>query len=92
MLFEQLLIYEDRAPVSAAMNMAIDEALLEHCDLPGFALLWLARAVAFLRLLRQICRISPAETKDRESRKALDGWRQRSPWPGPDLLAHYAGK
>jgi len=31
MLFEKLLIYEDRASVSAAMNMAIDEALLEHC-------------------------------------------------------------
>ena len=30
MLFEKLLIYEDRAPVSAAMNMAIDEALLGH--------------------------------------------------------------
>jgi lipoate-protein ligase A len=30
MLFERLLIYENRAPVSAAMNMAIDEALLEH--------------------------------------------------------------
>ncbi|HEX5177637.1 MAG TPA: hypothetical protein VFV83_11430 [Chthoniobacteraceae bacterium] len=35
MLFERLLIYEDRAPVSAAMNMAIDEALLEHCSCPA---------------------------------------------------------
>jgi lipoate-protein ligase A len=34
MLFERLLIYEDRAPVSAALNMAIDEALLEHCAGP----------------------------------------------------------
>jgi len=35
MLFEKLLIYKDRAPVSAAMNMAIDEALLEHCACPA---------------------------------------------------------
>ena len=35
MLFERLLVYEDRAPVSAAMNMAIDEALLEHCTCPA---------------------------------------------------------
>jgi lipoyl(octanoyl) transferase len=35
MLFERLLIYEDRAPVSAAMNMALDEALLEHCTQPA---------------------------------------------------------
>jgi lipoyl(octanoyl) transferase len=34
MLFERLLISEDRAPVSAAMNMAIDEALLEQCGAP----------------------------------------------------------
>jgi hypothetical protein len=52
------LIYEDRAPVSAAMNMAIDEALLEHCP-PGFALLRLARPSLSLRLLRQICRYRP---------------------------------
>jgi len=34
MLFERLLIYEDPAPVGAAMNMALDEALLEHCTEP----------------------------------------------------------
>jgi len=34
MLFEKLLIYEDRAPISAAMNMAMDESLLEHCTCP----------------------------------------------------------
>jgi len=34
MLFERLLIYENRAPVGAAMNMAIDEALLEQCNQP----------------------------------------------------------
>ena len=37
MLFEKLLIYEDRAAVSAAMNMAIDEALLEHCACPSLS-------------------------------------------------------
>jgi lipoyl(octanoyl) transferase len=35
MLFERLLIYEDRPPVGAAMNMAIDEALLERCSSPA---------------------------------------------------------
>lgn len=35
MLFKRLLIYQDRAPVSAAMNMAIDEALLERCVWPS---------------------------------------------------------
>lgn len=34
MLFERLVISEARAPVSAAMNMAIDEALLEQCRAP----------------------------------------------------------
>jgi lipoate-protein ligase A len=34
MLFERLLIYENRAPGSAAMNMAIDEALFEQCNRP----------------------------------------------------------
>ena len=34
MLFERLSISEARAPVSAAMNMAIDEALLEQCGGP----------------------------------------------------------
>ena len=59
MLFERLVVYEDRAPVGAAMNMAIDEALLEHRDRADPALLRLARTVAFLRLLRQICRYRP---------------------------------
>jgi lipoate-protein ligase A len=34
MLFEQLLVIHDRQPASAAMNMAIDEALLEETTLP----------------------------------------------------------
>src|SRR5712691_1045552 len=34
MLFERLVVYDDRAPVSAAMNMAIDEALLEQSTRP----------------------------------------------------------
>jgi lipoate-protein ligase A len=34
MLFERLVISENRAPVSAVMNMAIDEALLEHSAWP----------------------------------------------------------
>jgi lipoate-protein ligase A len=34
MLFERLILHDDRARVSAAMNMAIDEALLEHSTLP----------------------------------------------------------
>ncbi len=35
MLFEELIVFHDHAPVSAAMNMAIDEALLELATLPG---------------------------------------------------------
>jgi len=35
MLFEQLIVHDDHAPVSAAMNMAIDEALLEQATLPA---------------------------------------------------------
>lgn len=34
MLFERLVIHDDRALASAAMNMAIDEALLEQSTLP----------------------------------------------------------
>ncbi|MGH8094422.1 MAG: lipoate--protein ligase family protein [Chthoniobacterales bacterium] len=34
MLFERLVVHDDRAPVSAAMNMAIDEALLEQSTRP----------------------------------------------------------
>ena len=35
MLFEELIVHDDRAPVSGAMNMAIDEALLEQATLPA---------------------------------------------------------
>jgi lipoate-protein ligase A len=34
MLFERLVLHDDRTPASAAMNMAIDEALLEQSTLP----------------------------------------------------------
>lgn len=34
MLFERLLVLDDREPKSAALNMAIDEALLESCAQP----------------------------------------------------------
>ncbi|MEO5754075.1 MAG: biotin/lipoate A/B protein ligase family protein [Chthoniobacterales bacterium] len=34
MLFERLLVLDDREPAGAALNMAIDEALLESCDQP----------------------------------------------------------
>ncbi len=35
MLFERLLVYDDRARAGAAMNMAIDEALLELSSAPA---------------------------------------------------------
>ena len=35
MLFEKLIVHDDHALVSAAMNMAIDEALLEQATLPA---------------------------------------------------------
>jgi lipoate-protein ligase A len=34
MLFDRLVLHDDRAPRSAALNMAIDEALLEQCAVP----------------------------------------------------------
>lgn len=34
MLFERLLVHDDRARADAARNMAIDEALFEHAGLP----------------------------------------------------------
>jgi lipoate-protein ligase A len=34
MLFERLIVHDDRQPADAAMNMAIDEALLEHARAP----------------------------------------------------------
>ena len=65
MLFEKLLIYKDRAPVSAAMNMAIDEALLEHCACPALRFYgWRGPSVSFgyFGKFADIAR----ETKDRE--------------------------
>ncbi len=65
MLFEKLLIYEDRAPVSAAMNMAIDEALLEHCTCPALRFYgWRGPSLSFgyFGKFADIAR----ETKDRE--------------------------
>ena len=65
MLFEQLLIYEDRAPVSAAMNMAIDEALLEHCTCPALRFYgWRGPSLSFgyFGKFADIAR----ETKDRD--------------------------
>ena len=65
MLFEKLLIYEDRAPVSAAMNMAIDEALLEHCACPALRFYgWRGPSLSFgyFGKFADIAR----ETKDRE--------------------------
>jgi lipoyl(octanoyl) transferase len=34
MLFEHLIVHDDRQPADAALNMAIDEALLEHATMP----------------------------------------------------------
>ncbi len=34
MLFERLLVHDDRARAGAALNMAIDEALFEHATIP----------------------------------------------------------
>jgi lipoate-protein ligase A len=34
MLFERLLVHHDRAQVGAALNMAVDEALLDYATLP----------------------------------------------------------
>lgn len=65
MLFEQLLIYEDRAPVSAAMNMARDEALLEYCRGPSLRFYsWRRPSLSFGYFGRYL--EVAAEAKDRE--------------------------
>ena len=47
-LFEELDIYDDMSPHSAAMNMAIDEALLESAALSSIRLYrWQSRALSF---------------------------------------------
>jgi len=65
MLFEQLLIYEDRTPVSAAMNMAIDEALLEHCTCPALRFYGWRRPSLSFGYFGRFADIA-RETKDRE--------------------------
>ena len=65
MLFERLLVYEDRAPVSAAMNMAIDEALLEHCTCPALRFYgWRGPSLSF-GYFGKFANIAP-EMKDRD--------------------------
>ena len=47
-LFEDLTIYQDESPHSAAMNMAIDEALLETAVVPTIRFYrWLSPALSF---------------------------------------------
>ena len=65
MLFERLLVYEDRAPVSAAMNMGIDEALLEHCTCPALRFYgWRGPSLSF-GYFGKFANIAP-EMKDRD--------------------------
>ena len=46
--FERLTVYEDLTPRSAAMNMAIDEALLEIADAPSIRFYrWNSPALSF---------------------------------------------
>src|SRR5436305_4747798 len=47
-LFTALHIYHDNAPHSSAMNMAIDEALLEHAAVPSIRFYqWHSPALSF---------------------------------------------
>jgi len=65
MLFERLLVYEDRTPISAAMNMAIDEALLEHCTWPALRFYgWRGPSLSFGYFGKFA--VIARETKDRE--------------------------
>lgn len=65
MLFERLLIYEARRPVSAAMNMAIDEALLEQCGEPTMRFYgWRQPSLSF-GYFGKYAKVA-AEAKDRE--------------------------
>ncbi len=48
MLFERLLVYDDDARAGAAINMAIDEALLEHSSRPVLRFYgWLRPSLSF---------------------------------------------
>ncbi len=48
MLFERLVVYNDRAAAGAATNMAIDEALLEQATLPTLRFYgWLGPSLSF---------------------------------------------
>ena len=48
MLFDRLVVYEDRALAGAALNMAIDEALFEHSTSPTIRFYgWRRPAVSF---------------------------------------------
>ena len=65
MLFERLLISENRAPVSAAMNMAIDEALLEQCNQPTLRFYGWRRPSLSFGYFGKFADVA-AEAKDRE--------------------------
>src|SRR5215471_8932708 len=48
MLFDRLMVYEDRAPAGAALNMAIDEALLDYSTYPSIRFYgWRRPSVSF---------------------------------------------
>jgi lipoate-protein ligase A len=64
MLFDRLVVYEDRAPAGAALNMAIDEALLDHSTSPTIRFYgWLRPAVSFgyFADFAQVERATPAQ-------------------------------
>ena len=65
MLFKRFLVYEDQAPVSAAMNMAIDEALLEHCTYPALRFYGWRRPSLSFGYFGKFADIA-RETRDRE--------------------------
>jgi lipoate-protein ligase A len=82
MLFERLIVHHDRAPVSAAMNMAIDEALLEQATLPVLRFYGWRRPSLSFGYFGKFAEVAE-ETKTRELVRRWTGG--GSVWHGEDL-------
>ncbi|MGB8340639.1 MAG: hypothetical protein WCE51_03540 [Chthoniobacterales bacterium] len=82
MLFDRLIVHHDRAPTSAAMNMAIDEALLEQATLPVLRFYGWRRPSLSFGYFGKFAEFAK-ETKTRELVRRWTGG--GSVWHGEDL-------
>lgn len=82
MLFDRLVVYHDRAPGSAALNMAIDEALLEESTKPALRFYGWRRPALSFGYFGKFSEIAPS-AGDREIVRRWTGG--GSVWHGNDL-------